>query len=146
MLVGNTAFNVNDIKDWLFFNIDECLVPFRLKAIRELGEKVLLFTCTSIVDVEQAKEFIGLDIFIPLLQRPSGMKEVESFIACRVFDVEKEKILGTVSNFIESDFNPLIEIKTENATSILLPFNEEFILSFENEELKVRLPNGLTEL
>lgn len=148
MLISDFPIDYDAIEEWLFFNLEECLVPFRVDSIREIGDTNALFICKTIDSIEIANEYVGVEIFMPLSSKTvtENMDEPTSFIGYNAVNEENNKTLGKIVNFIESNYNPLIEIEPENGENILLPFNEEFILGLEENDLMVRLPEGLLDL
>ncbi len=148
MLASDHYMDYEAIKEYLFFNLEECLVPFRLKSYRDTSDKTLLFICHNIDTIEQASEYVGTEIFLPLADK-SDIDELESpsmLIGLKVINDETEEIIGTVSDFIESTHNPLLEIETHEGKEVLLPFNEAFILGIEDSQLFVKIPEGLLNL
>lgn len=148
MLISDFSIDFEAIEDWLFFNLEECLVPFKVVNIRETGDKNALFICKTIDNIEVANEYVGVEIFMPLSSKTEteNMDEPTSFIGYNVVNEENNETLGKIIDFIESNYNPLLEIEPENGENILLPFNEEFILGLEENDLIVRLPEGLLDL
>lgn len=148
MIISDFSIDFKAMKDFIFFNIEECLIPFRLTSLRESSDKNGLFKCDTIDSIEKASEFVGMEIYMPLSSKTEkeNMDEPESLIGYNVIDEDTNTELGKVCDFIESNFNPLLEIEREDEDNILLPFNEEFILGFEDNNLIVRLPEGLLDL
>lgn len=148
MLISDFPIDFEAITDWLFFNLEECLVPFRLLNIRETSSDNALIICDKIGSIEKANEFVGVEIYMPLSSKTEqeNMDEPTSFIGYNVMIEDSGEVLGKIIDFIESDFNPLLEIERENEENVLLPFNEEFILGLEDTNLIVKLPEGLLDL
>ena len=148
MLAAELFLDFDAIKEYLFFNIDECLIPFRLSSYRETSDKTLLFICPAITTVEQAAEYVGTEVYLPNADRTAAKDSNNPFmlIGFEVIEDETNKSIGTISNFIESNYNPLLEIEDNNGNEILLPFNEEFILGIEGDTIFVKIPEGLLEL
>ncbi|MDA3854151.1 MAG: hypothetical protein PF444_07930, partial [Bacteroidales bacterium] len=124
------------------------LVPFKVLNMREIGATNALFICKTIDCIEKANNYVGMDIYMPLSSKTKSenMDDPTSFIGYNVIKEDKHEPLGKIINFLESDYNPLLEIETENEENILLPFNEEFILGLEENNLFVRIPEGLLDL
>lgn len=147
LLLGENDIDFDYLGHWLFFNIEECLIPFKIETIRSTTDKTALFCCESITSVEQANTYINTEIFLPLNLKDdiSDYSSPSNLNGLEVVNKDTNEILGTVSAFIESTLNPLLEIKTTN-DSFLLPFNEAFILGVEKHQLFVRIPDGLLDL
>jgi 16S rRNA processing protein RimM len=62
-------------------------------------------------------------------------------------DTDKEPLRGVITDFIDSDMNPLLQIEAEGG-EILIPAADEFIVSVDEErrEIALSVPEGLTEL
>lgn len=148
MLISNFPIDFEAIQEWIFLNLEECLVPFRVLNIREIGATSALIICKTIDSIEKANNYVGMDIYMPLASKTKNesMNEPTSFIGYNVINENNNEGLGKIINFIESDYNPLLEIETEDKENILLPFNDEFILGLEENNLIVRLPEGLLDL
>lgn len=148
MLISDFPIDFEAINDWLFFSLEECLVPFKVTSLRETSEKNALFICERIGTIEVANNYVGTEIYLPLSSKTTteNMDEPISLIGYNVINEENNEVLGKIVNFIESNFNPLLEIETEGHENILLPFHEEFILGLEGNDLIVRPPEGLLDL
>lgn len=148
MLISDFPIDFAALKNWLYFNLEECLVPFKLINLRETSDKNALFICERISSVEEASLYVGTDIYMPLSSKTAkdNMDEPISFIGYNVVIEETDEELGKIIDFIDSKFNPLLEIESETGDNILLPFNEEFILGLDGNDLLVKLPEGLLEL
>ncbi len=148
MLANEQFLDFDAIKDFLFFNLEECLVPFRLESYRDTSDKTMLFICKGIDSVEAAAEYVGVDVFLPNADRTSAENADNPFmlIGYNIVEEATNNALGTISNFIDNPNNPLLEIENEDGKSFLLPFHEEFILAIENNTLFVNIPEGLLDL
>jgi 16S rRNA processing protein RimM len=147
MLMNDSPIDSEAIKDWIFFNIEECLIPFNTKSLRASSDKTILFICQEINSIEEAEKYVGTEVFMPISSRriENDIDTPESLIGVEVINDETKETLGRVSDFIESNFNPLLEIEYKD-DSILLPFNDEFILGLEDHKLYVILPDGILDL
>lgn len=147
MLMSDLPIPLEKTSEWLFFNLEECLVPFKLETFRHTADSTVLFLCKSITSVEAAAEYVGKEIYLPLSEKieNADMETPTSLIGFTVIIEEDNKELGKIVDFIDSNFNPLLEIEHQGE-NILLPFNEEFILDIEDDKLFVKLPEGLLDL
>ena len=61
---------------------------------------------------------------------------------------EEGRVLGSLSDVVQSSAQDLYEIKLESGKKILLPAVREFVLSvdMENRTMNVKLPEGLLDL
>lgn len=148
MLATDHFLDFEAIKDNFFFNLEECLVPFGIESYRDTSDKTMLFICKGIDSIEDAAEYVGTEIYLPLTDK-SETTETENpamLVGLKVIDDESNELIGIITDFIESNYNPLLEIEDQNGEEILLPFNEEFILAIEDEKLFVKIPEGLLSL
>lgn len=147
MMLCETDTDFEQLGEWLFFNLDECLVPFPITSLRSNTDKTVLFSCKNINTVEEASTYIDTEIFLPIALKEDivASDSPDALIGCKVIDDSNNTLLGSVVAFIEHPQNPLLEIENETQ-NILLPFQEEFILGFENQTLYVDLPEGLLDL
>lgn len=147
MLISNSPIVISDDSKWLFFNLEDCLVPFKLTTKRHTAESSVLFQCEDVDVVEEAAKFVGVEVFIPKAEyvADADINTPFSLVGFTVIEEENDNVLGTVLDFIESVHNPLLEIEHEGEP-ILLPFNEEFILGVDEDKLYVKLPEGLLDL
>lgn len=147
MLINPTPIMLSNDSEWLFFNIEECLVPFKISASRFTNDATLLFMVEEIEEVEEAAQYVGLEVYIPAseYEHDADLDTPLSLVGFTVVIEEGNKELGPIVDFIDSAFNPLLEIEYKDDT-ILLPFNEEFILGVEDNKLYVKLPEGLLDL
>lgn len=147
MLIHPTPILLSDETEWLFFNIEECLIPFKLEDSRFTNEATLLFSVEEIDVIEDAAAFVGVEVFVPESehQKDGDVETPISLVGYTVVVEKDKKELGKVVDFIESALNPLLEIEYQDDT-ILLPFNEAFILGIEDDYLYVELPEGLLDL
>ena len=147
MMLCETDTEFEQLGVWLFFNLDECLVPFQITSLRSNTDKTVLFSCKNINTVEEASTYLNTEIFLPIDLKEDIIvsDSPDALIGCQVIDEVNDALLGTVIAFIEHPQNPLLEIENETR-SILIPFQEEFICGFENQTLYVDLPEGLLDL
>lgn len=147
MLLCDHSTDFDRLGEYLFFNIDECLIPFKIISLRSSTEKTVLFSCEQITSVEAAAQHLETDIYLPLAQKKEILDSdsPDTLIGCRVVNEATNTSLGIISDYIDSPHNPLLEI-THDGQEILLPFQEEFILGLENYTLFVALPEGLLDL
>jgi len=148
MLISDFPIDFEAIEDWVFFNIEECLIPFKIVSLRETSDKNALFICKSIDSIEKANEYVGVEVCMPIASKTTSedMNEPTSLIGYNVVSEGDDEILGKIVSFIDSNFNPLLEIESEGKENILLPFNEEFILGLDGNNVIVRIPEGLLDL
>jgi len=148
LLASEHMMDVEAIDDYLFFNLEECLVPFALESYRDTSDKTLLVSCKSIDSIEKAEQYVGTEVYLPLSQK-SHFDELDhpsSLIGYELIEEETAQSLGRITRFIESHYNPLLQIERASGEEFLLPFQEAFILGIEAQKVYVKIPHGLLEL
>ena len=74
MLMNDLPIDAEAIKKWLFFNLEECLVPFEIQSLRASADKTVLFICKEITSIEEADKYVGVEIFMPLASKRDNGK------------------------------------------------------------------------
>ena len=136
---------------WLFLEIDGGLVPFEVLAVRNRNSDVLIAELDTISSEEAARRYQNYTVFI----NPQDISscnddgedyELNSLIGYKVID-NKFGTLGLIKSILDIRQNPLMEIGYKGK-NILIPLQEEFIISIEKKEKTIHLqtPQGLIEL
>lgn len=143
-------FGTEPDPSWLFVDVMDELVPFEVQSVRNKGEDGLLLSLENINNEEKARRFQGADVFID----PSELNQEEEsdqfnpnmLIGAHVID-ENFGAIGILTAIHDIRQNPLAEIDHQGK-SILVPLQDEFILSFNKEakELIIKTPPGLIDL
>ncbi len=147
MLLCDAETDFEKIGEWLFFDLDECLIPFKITSLRSATDKTVLFSCTHIDNIEQASAYIDTNIYLPKEKRQHirNYESPSSLVGLEIINEKDKAIIGTITAYIESPHNPLLEID-HHGQEVLLPFNKEFILGVEEDLLWVNIPDGLLDL
>ena len=130
----------------LFVVIDKLAVPIFCNSFERRGQAGAIITFDDIDTVRRAEEFlVGREIFIEDEQEEDDDEfYMEDLIG---FTVIVDGRRGTLSDYYDSEANPLFEIKLDEQYH-LIPAAEEFIanIDFERQTIKFVLPEGLLEL
>ncbi len=133
-------------KEPLFVYIDELAVPLFCSKFERRGQAGAIVSFDDINTTRRAEDFlIGREIFVEDEEQNDDdefyMEDLIGFTAI----VEKHR--GMVSDYYDSEANPLFEI-TIDGHEHLIPAVEEFIahIDFERQIIKFVLPEGLLEL
>ena len=97
-------------------------------------------TFSTIRDSEHAEEIVGRDLFLEAVE-DDILSDLDILVGYKVFS-ENGVAVGTVSRVLEYPNNICLELEeTEN----LLPFHEDLVLSFdqENKTIVMKIPQGL---
>lgn len=130
----------------LFVVIDKLAVPIFCNSFERRGQAGAIITFDDIDTVRRAEEFlVGREIFIEDEQEEDDDEfYMEDLIG---FTVIVDGRRGTLSDYYDSEANPLFEI-TLDGREHLIPAAEEFIahIDFDKQTIKFILPDGLLDL
>lgn len=132
--------------EFLFLQLDQLYVPFRVLDWRGKGADTLIFTLSGIESEPEAARLVGAPAY---MRRADMSAEAEEQIAWsdlvgyRVIDQESGT-LGTVAEVDEQTINTLLTLDDGR----MMPIHEDFILSIDTQahELHVNLPFQLSSL
>ena len=126
--------------DFLFVQLDQLYVPFRVLDWRGKGADTLIFSLRGVETEPEAARLSGAEVFM----RREDMSDDQAhsvawrdLIGYTVIDREAGR-LGTVSEVNEQTINTLLTLDDGR----LMPIHEDFILDIDTEkkELQVDLP------
>jgi 16S rRNA processing protein RimM len=149
VLVTDNSFP-QKIEKWesVFILIDELPIPFFIASLRLTSENTALIIFDDINTSEQAKEFVGYQIYQTGKESDKKNKKTEenNLNGYKVFDVEAGYI-GIIDSIIEYSQNILFRI-LDGDREILIPAIEEYILSIDpaKKEIHIESPEGLLNL
>lgn len=134
----------------LMVTIDGLEVPLWCDRFERRGIAGATATFADFDTERRAEELLGLEFRIEEPQDDDDEFYLEDLIG---FDAQIEevgtpgKIAGTVSDYYDSDANPLFELEI-NGRRVLVPAVEEFIahIDFEGRTMHLVLPEGLLSL
>ncbi len=139
-----------NLEEPLFVSLDRMMVPLFCARFERSGISGALVAFDDFDTPRRAEELISHELF---LERDDESDEfrLEDLIGFRLECLapggKKKVAAGTVTDFYDSDTNPLFEAEIDGRT-LLIPIAEEFIASidFERRRLKMVLPDGLLDL
>ncbi len=166
---GEVAFQFTDDvwdrveADYLFLRLDGLLVPFFLEEWRFRSDTTALLKFEDVDDANAAARLIGAEVYFPKDLTPSEVDEedltwqmftgFEVWNSCSPASPQKgeaaaESFLGTVSAVFDQTANILLEVRTPEGRSILIPGHEDFVLRADHRErrLFVSVPDDLLNL
>lgn len=129
----------------LFVEIDSLPVPLYLDLFERRGVTGANVRFADFDTQRRAEELVGKELFIPEQEEESDDEfYMEDLIG---FSVEAGELRGTVTDYYDSDMNPLLGIDFGDGER-LIPAAEEFFLQidFEAGHIRLSLPEGLLEL
>ena len=130
----------------LFVVIDKLAVPIFYSSFERRGQAGAVVHFDDIDTERRAEEFlVGRELFI---EESDVEKDDEFYMEDLIgFTALVGKQRGEITDYYDSEANPLFEI-TLNNKSHLIPAQEEFIanIDFEKRKIKFVLPDGLLDL
>ncbi len=141
-----------DKKRPLFARVDGLFVPLYLIKFERRGKSGAIVSFEDIDTERRMSEFINMELYTSDNDQAYNPDDEEftldELVGYKVeLIVDNSTIIGKITQFIDSDYNPLFEICIDNDTH-LIPAVEEFILSidFEGGSITIAPPNGLLDL
>ncbi len=129
----------------LFVEIDSLAVPLYLELFERRGVTGANVRFADFDTKRRAEELVGKELFIPTAEEEDDDEfYMEDLIG---FTVEAGELRGSVTDFYDSDMNPLLGIDFGQGER-LIPAAEEFFLQidFDVRHIRLSLPEGLLEL
>ena len=129
-----------DISEPVFVYFDGLPVPFFIESFARKGSGREVVHLTGVRSFEDAEELVGKEIFV---EDPEGDFGADEDL--RGWKIYAPKLVGTVKDFLDIPGNPCLEVEREGAEDVIIPLNEDLIVSVNEKkrELKMRLPEGL---
>lgn len=135
----------------LMVSIDGLNVPLWCDSFERRGQTGAVAAFADLDTERRAEELLGLEFRI---EEPADADDDEFYLEDLIgftAEVEEagsgEKRSGTLSDYYDSDANPLFELEIDGR-SVLVPAVEEFIahIDFEEQRIHLVLPEGLLHL
>ena len=136
--------------EFFIFKIEGIFVPFYIESYRFKTETTALLKLEDIENEEQAREFNGQTIYLPVSFQDKVKEEdigMEYFIGFKLID-ETQGEIGIVTAIDESTENVLFIVENADANEILIPANDDFIYNIDHEgkTIRMEIPEGLLDL
>ena len=131
--------------DPLFVEIDSLPVPLYCEEFERRGVSGANVRFADFDTQRRAEELVGKELYMELADEEDDDEfYMEDLIG---FSVEVGKMRGVVTDYYDSDMNPLLGIDFGEGER-LIPAAEEFIvrIDFERQKMKMILPEGLLEI
>ena len=133
-------------RDPLFLEVDNLPVPVWCDRFEPHGATGAFILFADLDSEERIREFVGQQLFVR--EENSEAEDEEFYMEDLIgFTVETEGRKGEISDYYDSDANPLFGIDF-GGREVLVPAAGEFIagIDFERKHIKLVLPEGLLEL
>lgn len=137
----------------LIVRIDGLDVPLWCERFERRGQNGATAAFADMDTPRRAEELLGKEFRMELSEgEDDGEFYLEDLIgfsveATETADAGSRSLRGTLTDYYDSDANPLFELTVEGR-QVLVPAAEEFIarIDFERETIRMVLPQGLLEL
>ena len=121
-------------------------IPFFIEEVREFADNHLLVKLEEINSPEEAKSILQKDVFAsPNIEIEEDEVETDilSLIGFTLYDGESK--VGIIDNLLNPNLSPLFILNEDKENEILIPANEELIVSIDlsKKEIIMELPEGL---
>lgn len=132
----------------LFAEVDSLRVPLYCERFEPRGTNGAVVRFDDIDTPRRAEEFVGRELFVEEGGNDAGEEEfcMEDLIG---FEIEAGELYGRISDYYDSEANPLFGIAFDGHDGeTLVPAAEEFIagIDFDGRRMKMVLPDGLLDL
>jgi 16S rRNA processing protein RimM len=143
------VFDTEDAQ-FFIFEIEGIFVPFFIESYRFKTETTALLKLEDIENEEQARDFNGQTIYLPVSFQNKVKEEdigMDYFVGFKLID-ETNGEIGTVIAIDQSTENVLFIVETADSDEILIPANDDFILKIDHEgkNILMKIPEGLLEI
>ena len=131
--------------DPLFVMVDNLAVPLWCERFEPHGASGARVVFADLDTPKRIGEFVGRELFIEELEREDDEFYMEDLIG---FAVTAGKLHGEITDYYDSEANPIFGITFDGREECLVPAAEEFIaaIDFDKRKIKLMLPEGLLEL
>lgn len=134
---------------YLFIELQGEQVPFQLNSLRIKNDQEWLVLIDTIDSTEDVQKLQGCDVYINMEELGEASDEDNDTLRISGYTVTDKNYgpLGKVKRIAEIHNNPLLEIEY-NEKEVLIPFQEDFIISIDKEKMTILLetPPGLIDL
>ncbi len=136
--------------DYLICKLDGIFVPFFVDEYRFRSDSSALIKLDGIDSAEKARMFTNVEVYFPIkYARQTSSDELtwNFFVGCQVEDIH-HGMIGTIVEVDESTINTLFIIEQADGEELLMPAQEEFIMSIDHDKrlVTVELPEGLLDI
>ncbi|MGM0377529.1 MAG: ribosome maturation factor RimM [Bacteroidota bacterium] len=134
---------------FIFVDIEQGLVPFRVGSFRYKSENVILVSLPLFSEEEKIKALVNHSVYLSpedVGQDSSEATNLNAFTGYRVKDT-KEGIIGEISGIQDISNNPLFIVEGPNG-EILIPVAEELVVGIDDKAriVEMEIPDGLLDM
>lgn len=148
VLVSVKNVDYEDFKDFgfVFFQLQERLVPFFIEKVT-IKSNSLFVKFEDIQTIEKAELYCGTKIFMEF-DSESSEEEIDSeLVGFTIIDAKNKQKIGVVQEVIVYSMNVVLDVLQTNNTSVLIPFADELVKDFNEDDKKIimEIPEGLLD-
>ncbi len=131
---------------FVYINIDNGLVPFRVESFRYKSDDILLVTLPLLPTPEKIRDLMDCDVYIApdeIERSAPQLDRSKTLIGYRLKDAALGDV-GLVTDIQEITGNPLFVVEHLKG-EVLIPATEDFILEIDDKKrvITVKTPRGL---
>lgn len=133
----------------VFVDINNKLVPFFIDKITFNHSNTAKVKIEGLNHIDDTDQFIGKDLYLPLEFLPKLAPDQFYYHEITDFKVIFDnQIIGKIVDVIDNKFNPLFSILNEDNKEILIPVNDNYLISVDkpNKQIIVDLPEGYLDI
>lgn len=144
------SYNLNNIPqlDFLFIDIDKCMIPFKVEEIKSFNSDILILKLNELDPEKQINEVLFNEVYINNKFIESTKEDsffYDELIGFNVFKNQKKvgSIISIISNLPQPVFEVLISSK-----KFMIPIHEDLIEKIDKnkKEIHIIIPEGLLEI
>jgi 16S rRNA processing protein RimM len=138
------------LEEPLFILLDGVMVPFFIEEIRPAGNTAIV-KLEFIDSEDRARVLNGKEIYVEQKRKKSyqtsiALNPMHSLLGFTLVDINSD-FSGLIENFIESELNPLLLVKSGKKES-MIPYQADLIANIDAKKkiLFINLPEGLIDM
>ncbi|MFO8001049.1 MAG: 16S rRNA processing protein RimM [Marinilabilia sp.] len=153
---GEVAIRINpDITireegpEFIFADIEQGLVPFRVGSFRYKSENVILVSLPLLTEEEKIKALVNHSVYLSpedVGHNNPELTNLNAFTGYKLKD-KKEGIIGEISGIQDISNNPLFIVEGPGG-EILIPVAEDLVVRIDDEAriVEMEIPEGLVDM
>ncbi|MFI3295521.1 MAG: hypothetical protein R3Y19_05830 [Rikenellaceae bacterium] len=142
------TFPVDNTQEPLWVEIDSLAVPLFISSFETQGLSKAVIIFDDFGSEKLSSMLVGLPIYSLVCENVEQDADDMPLLGMSFKDTTSGRC-GTVVGFIDSEFNPLLELEIEgDDQEYLVPFNEEFVVDIKKRkrEIVFALPESIFDL
>lgn len=134
---------------FVYLEIDNGLVPFRVSSFRYKADDVLLIKLPLLSSEKKIRAYMGSAVYVSpreVSQNETDLNTLDAFTSYQVIDTKVGEI-GQIEGIQDISGNPLFIINSKQG-ELLIPVADEFIVKIDDnaKTIEMNIPEGLLDL